>query len=64
MHELYSKCWQQMLFLQKKNGGNNNWSINDSDAKDDPCEVTILAYNREMDQIWRMLTWKWTMPST
>jgi hypothetical protein len=53
-----------MLFLQKKNGGNNNWSINDSDAKDDPCEVTILAYNREMDQIWRMLTWKWTMPST
>jgi hypothetical protein len=41
-----------------------NWSRNDSDAKDDPYEVILLAYNREVDQAWRILTWKWTMPST
>jgi hypothetical protein len=53
-----------VFFLKSNSILANNWSINDSDAKDDPYEVTILAYNREMDQIWRMLTWKWTMPST
>jgi hypothetical protein len=55
-----------MLVLYKKNNSilTKNWSRNDLDAKDDPYEVTIMAYDREMDQIWRMLTWKWTKPST
>jgi len=60
--------WQckYMLVLYKKNNSilTKNWSRNDLDAKDDPYEVTIMAYDREMDQIWRMLTWKWTKPST
>ncbi len=40
------------------------WPKNDLDAENDPYEVIVLIYNREMNQLWMMLTWKWTMSST
>jgi hypothetical protein len=41
-----------------------NWPKNDSNVEDDPNEVITLVYNREMNQLWMMLTWKWIMSST
>jgi hypothetical protein len=34
-----------------------NWPINNLDAKYDTYEKTILAYNREMDQVINLATW-------
>jgi hypothetical protein len=33
-------------------------------VKEDPYEEIVLANSREMDQVWRMFTGKWTRPST
>jgi hypothetical protein len=33
-----------------------NWPRNDGDAKDDPYEALVLAYNREMDQLVEAIT--------
>jgi hypothetical protein len=46
------------------NHNKKKWPKNDLDAKNDPYEVIVLTYNREMNQLWMMLTWKWTMSST
>jgi hypothetical protein len=41
-----------------------NLPKNDSSVEDDPNEIITLVYNREMNQLWMMLTWKWIMSST
>jgi hypothetical protein len=46
------------------NHNQKKWPKNDSDAENDPYEVIVLTYNREMNELWMMLTWKWTMSST
>jgi hypothetical protein len=41
-----------------------NWPKNDLDVEDDPYEIIIFVYSMEMNKLWMMLTWKWTMSST